>query len=176
MDRDRFDDLTKALATRESRRGALKRIGATLMSGALATFGLGKSLASAQGGPCGDLGCRCRTGTFESCVPGLVCCPDDPNLPGGPGTCVAPSACFGGVCSADGVVCPASCAWDGSCIGCCSGHCGRDGLCSSGGCRTAGCDCITGTLAPCDEGLACCPTIAGLLGGPGICLPRTMCN
>ena len=67
-------------------------------------------------------------------------------------------------------------AWGANCIGCCSGFCGADGVCGLGGCRAVGCDCITGTLNPCDEGLACCPTFEGTLGGPGICAPRGICG
>jgi hypothetical protein len=176
VDQERFDAWTRRFAGQQSRRTALVRLGRAAAGAILAGVGLTRSGVGAQILPCAEDGCRCRTGDLASCTPGLVCCANDPNLPGGSGTCVPPSQCFGGLCHNDGVVCPATCAWGASCVDCCSGHCGHDGLCRPGGCRAAGCDCITGTLAPCDEGLACCPKIEGLLGGPGICLPRGLCN
>lgn len=175
MDQERFDHLVKRFAVRQSRRRAIGKAMAGIAAGALAAIGLGRAGADAQA-PCAEQGCRCRTGTLDSCIPGLVCCANDPNLPGGAGTCTPPGLCFGGMCSGDAVVCPATCEWGANCVGCCSGHCGKEGVCGPGGCRSAGCDCITGTLAPCDEGLACCPAVEGLLGGPGLCLPRGLCS
>jgi hypothetical protein len=174
LEQSRFDDLVRGFAARTSRRGVLARAMQAAL-GAVATAGLRPDRTAAQA-PCLDRGCRCRTGVLDSCIPGLACCANDPNLPGGHGTCVPPGECFGGMCSGDGVVCPATCTWGTNCAGCCTGHCGPEGVCSRGGCRSAGCDCITGTLAPCDEGLACCPTVEALLGGPGLCLPRGLCN
>ena len=176
MEHDRFDALVKRLATRQSRRGALARLGRAAVAAAIAGIGLARSRAEAQILPCAEDGCRCRTGVLGTCTPGLVCCADNADRPGGSGTCVPPSLCFGGLCHEDGVVCPATCSWGANCVGCCGGYCGTNGLCGPGGCRAAGCQCITGTLAPCDEGLACCPIVEGLLGGPGICAPWGICN
>jgi hypothetical protein len=176
LEHERFDDLTRRLAKRQSRRHTLRHVGLGVGAGLLAAIGIGSRRGAAQILPCADTACRCHTGAPESCTPGLVCCADDPNRPGGSGTCVAPSACFGGLCSNDGVVCPPTCSWGSNCLDCCSGHCGKDGLCAPGSCRSAGCDCITGALSPCDEGLACCPKVEGLLGGPGLCLPRDICG
>lgn len=176
VEQSQFDRLTRQFAGRQSRRQTLRRLGQSAVAGVLAAVGFREIKASAQILPCAEDGCHCRPGTPNACIPGLVCCADNPDQPGGRGTCVPPSQCFGGLCSGDAVVCPASCAWGTTCAGCCSGFCGHDGLCNQGGCREAGCDCISGTLAPCDEGLVCCPTIAGVLGGPGICLPRGICN
>jgi hypothetical protein len=177
METDRFDNLAKRFATRQSRRGLLVRFGMGSAVATLVGLRLGVSRAAAQALPCGDEGCRCITGAPPgSCVPGLVCCPNNVDLPGGRGTCTAPSACFGGLCNGDGVVCPATCTRDTNCLGCCSGYCGLNGLCGGNPCRAAGCQCITGTLAPCDEGLACCPIVAGFPGGPGICAPRGICE
>lgn len=176
MDHERFDDLVKGLAARQSRRGALARLGRATAAAVLAGIGIGASRAGAQILPCAAEGCRCQTGDLGSCPPGLVCCPDHPNLPGGSGTCAPPSQCFGGVCSGDAVACPATCGWGANCVGCCSGFCGSNGVCGPSTCRSAGCQCITGALAPCDEGLACCPTVEGLPGGPGICAPRGICD
>lgn len=176
MEQDRFDDLVKHLFTSHSRRNALARLGRAVATATIAGFGLRRSDAEAQILPCAQDGCRCQTGVLGSCTPGLVCCADNPNQPGGSGTCVPPSLCFGGLCQNTGVACPATCSWGSNCVGCCDGYCSVNGLCGPGGCRSAGCQCITGTLAPCDEGLACCPAVDGLLGGPGICAPRGICN
>ena len=176
MEHDRFDAMVKRLATRQSRRGALARVAQATVAATVAAVGLGRTRTEAQILPCAQDGCRCHTGDLASCVPGLVCCANNPDLPGGSGTCVPPSLCFGGTCAGDGVACPATCEGGRNCVDCCSGFCGTNGICGGGPCRVAGCRCITGTLAPCDEGLACCPTVEGLLGGPGICVPRGICN
>jgi hypothetical protein len=41
-------------------------------------------------------------------------------------------------------------------------------------CTAQGCVCATGTQAPCDDGLVCCPT-TDLMGGPGVCQPQNVC-
>lgn len=41
-------------------------------------------------------------------------------------------------------------------------------------CTGQGCACTTGTQAPCDDGLVCCPT-TDLMGGPGICQTQDAC-
>lgn len=176
MENQRFDDLVRGLSASKSRRGLLARVLAAAGAAAFTGVSLRGSDVSAQTTPCGDLGCRCTTGATSNCVPGLVCCPNNGDLPGGAGTCTAPSECFGGFCSADGVGCPASCRFGANCLACCSGFCSSGGMCTAGPCRSAGCKCITGTLNPCDEGLACCPAVEGMPGGPGICAPRGVCS
>jgi len=175
MENNRFDDLAKRFATHQTRRVALARI-AQAAAAAIGGLVLGKSPATAQFLPCSADGCRCRGGTLGSCLPGLVCCPDNANQPGGAGSCVAPSQCFGGLCRSDGSGCPVTCVRGVNCLGCCSGYCGLDGACGPSTCRGAGCDCIAGSVAACDDGLACCPVIAGLPGGPGVCAPRGVCD
>ncbi len=175
MERHRFDELAKRFARRQSRRMVLGRIGQAAAV-AIAGFGFGSSRAEAQFLPCSADGCRCRGGTLGSCLPGLVCCPDNADQPGGAGTCVGPSQCFGGNCNGDGSGCPATCASGANCLACCSGYCGLNGACGPSDCRAAGCTCITGSVAACDDGLACCPVIAGLPGGPGICAPTGVCD
>lgn len=176
MEHDRFDALARRLGTRRTRRGTLGWLSKLGAGAVVAGLGMRPEKSRAQAQPCGDQGCRCRAGIPGSCVPGLVCCPNNPDLPAGDGVCVAPSLCFGGLCNADLVACPATCTWGRNCVDCCSGHCRQDGLCGPSAYRSAGCDCISGSLNPCDEGLACCPTIEGLLGGPGICAPRGICG
>ena len=41
-------------------------------------------------------------------------------------------------------------------------------------CTGQGCVCVTGTQAPCDQGLVCCPT-TDLMGGPGVCQTEAAC-
>lgn len=176
MEHDRFDALARSVAARRSRRGTLGWLGRALAGAVLAGTALRPARSEAQVLDCADQGCRCRASVPGACVPGLVCCPHDPNLPGGLGTCVGPSLCFGGICSEDGSGCPATCVRGANCLDCCSGFCTSSGLCGASACRSAGCDCIAGSLAPCDEGLACCPILEGILGGPGICAPRGVCG
>ena len=176
MDHARFDDLTRSLARRQSRRTTLARLGQATAAAVVTGLGTKGAVGAAPILPCAEEDCRCQTGVLGSCAPGLVCCADNPNRPGGSGTCTPPSQCFGGLCNGDAVACPATCSWGTNCVDCCSGYCGTNGLCGPGPCRSVGCQCLTGTLAPCDEGLACCPTVAGLPGGPGICTPRGICN
>ena len=148
MESKQFDDVVRGFAQRRSRRNLLARLVGAAGAAVLSSFGSGRLAAKAQAGPCGDLGCRCTTGSSSSCVAGLVCCPNNGDLPGGPGTCTAPSQCFGGFCSEDTVGCPATCRFGGYCIGCCSGYCSHQGACGPGPCRSAGCQCITGALIP----------------------------
>jgi hypothetical protein len=41
-------------------------------------------------------------------------------------------------------------------------------------CTAQGCVCTTGTQAPCDSGLVCCPT-TDRMGGPGVCQTQQVC-
>ena len=91
MDRHRLDALARALSTRASRRGAVRRFGAGGLIAAL--VGVGPRPAAAQGNGCTRRGCRCNGGVEGACDPELVCCPDNPGLPGGPGRCVRPDHC-----------------------------------------------------------------------------------
>jgi hypothetical protein len=62
MNPDRFDDLTKALASSHSRRGALKTITAATIGSILGLAGIGTAFAS--GVKCGD----------QICIAGDICC------------------------------------------------------------------------------------------------------
>jgi hypothetical protein len=64
MSADRFDDLSKALATGTSRRRVLKAVAATIAGGAVAVF-LG-SRQEAEAAPCPNNRKKC----------GPVCCPN----------------------------------------------------------------------------------------------------
>jgi hypothetical protein len=166
MDQDRFDTLTRVLATPASRRGVLRRARFAGIAAILgAAFGLPR-IASAN--HCDYIGCGCASGTRHACGRGLVCCPSSPGLPGGAGVC-APAGQCGGACVDQGDACPAYCNWGDACPDCCSGFCGDFGSCGQSSCSGVGCACTTGTYGPCDAGLVCCPIYPGLAGGAGVC-------
>jgi hypothetical protein len=193
MDGQRFDELTRLLASGTPRRRVLKGFA----GGALGLFGLrvassvraGENMSVDPGGECNEAeectqgscldgvcacedpaepwrGCTCDTGTEGPCGGGtLLCCPTG-DTPGGPGICT--SASVGceplGECSDPG----GTCQEDGDC---CEGSCSDEGVCY---CEDPprpiiGCSCTTGTESPCgDTTVLCCPT-TGTPGGPGIC-------
>ena len=94
MDEQRFDDLSKKLATSVSRRQAVKILGATAAGGLGALFGARGAFAHHHA-QCRDTGANCRSNAeccsgvcvnFHcACPPGQVLCP-------GSGECV--QACF----------------------------------------------------------------------------------
>ena len=81
MDGQRFDAVARLLATRQTRRGTLRRLVAA--TGALMAAAIpGRSKA---GYNCDYVGCGCATGTLHPCSNGLVCCASTPGMPGGAG-------------------------------------------------------------------------------------------
>ena len=140
MSEERFDELSKALATTISRRQALKLAGATALGGVLAMMGAGR--ASAQfGGPgrCRKVGAICRQHS-ECCdfycdrVTGRCGCPPGSFLcPGGPGR--SGSRC---------VFCPPEATFDPETCTC---------TCPAG---TTQCEGFYGVEC-CPAGVACCP-------------------
>lgn len=173
MDTERFDALTKHLAGVDSRRGLLRRAAQAALLGLAARLGLDGQAAQARS--CKDYGCTCNGGVYRSCRSDLVCCAFSPGLPGGLGQCVTEDECYGPQCINSGDSCAAYCGWGASCPDCCSGYCGDYGICDTPRCSGAGCACATGTFAPCDYGLSCCPLQPGLPGGPGVCAPDGSC-
>lgn len=162
MDPRGFDAWTRSLSTRDSRRGALQRLG---RAGALAALLLGREhLASAR--HCTSEGCGCATGTQHACGSGLVCCASSPGTPGGAGVCTPRGQCDGG-CSSYGSACPGYCNWGDGCADCCTGYCNNRGTCDSPPNLNA--TCTGGTQQPCLYGLTCCPYVRGLPGGAGTC-------
>ena len=90
MSEERFDELSKALATSISRRQALKLVAATAFGGALSLVGAGRASATAPG-RCRKIGTICRQ-HYECCdyycdeFTGRCACPPGANLcPKGPG-------------------------------------------------------------------------------------------
>ena len=125
MDAQRFDTMTRSLATRQTRRGTLRRL--TAVAGALVAAGIPSR--SEAGHNCTYIGCGCATGTLHPCSDGLVCCASNPGMPGGAGVCSNPSDCDGG-CAGPGGYCSDSCNWGDNCPACCSGWCGNLGQCA----------------------------------------------
>lgn len=148
MEDARLDALAKTLAHASSRRGAFVRLITGGVGGALLTA-LGRGPASAQdgNGRCTSRGCRCNGGVQNACGDGLVCCPDNPGLPGGPGRCLRQGrcnppdpGCTGEGCSChtgtlgacdDGLVC---CADDSSLPGG-PGRCEEESVCYANQCQ-----------------------------------------
>jgi hypothetical protein len=107
MDSNRFDALTKSLATPDSRRGVLKRFGAGI-AGGLVALGLGTAGAApgGQGNGNGEPGGNRCGGPGQPCKWNRQCC--------GFGELV----CMDGACTE----CPGNyCAATGSCAAACSG-------------------------------------------------------
>ncbi len=162
MDPRGFDTWTRSLSKRDSRRGALRRLG---RAGALAAMLFGRErLASAH--HCAYEGCGCATGTQHACGSGLVCCASSPGTPGGAGVCTPRGQCGGG-CQSYGSACPGYCNWGDRCSDCCTGYCNNRGTCDSPPNLNA--TCTSGTQLPCLYGLTCCPYVRGLAGGAGTC-------
>jgi hypothetical protein len=165
MDRDRFDVLTRTMATSHSRRKALGRIAAAGVVAAVARLGLQRSAAAR----CTSDGCYCKTGGNDRCDSWLICCPRSQNIPG-PGVCATEDACYyGAACDSNGNACAGYCGWDGPCENCCSGYCNNYGQCDNARCSSVGCACDSGSYGECDAGLTCCSLNTGLYGGPGVC-------
>lgn len=66
--------------------------------------------------PCTGRGCRCNGGVQNACDDPLVCCPDNPGLPGGPGRCLGQDVCNPPNCTGEGCAC----------------HSGVEGACDAG--------------------------------------------
>jgi hypothetical protein len=124
MDGQQFDAMTRSMATRQTRRGTLRRLAAA--AGALVVASVpGRSRAD----HCSYIGCGCSTGTLHPCGSGLVCCPSSPGTPGGAGVCSNPGDCSG-PCRGSDEFCSGSCNWGDNCPECCSGWCGNMGRCA----------------------------------------------
>jgi len=204
MDGHRFDAIAKQLASRISRRSALRRGGIGL---AALGFGGGNATGRARAAQdlpiCSDpsrpgVGCACATGTQDPCGDTtLVCCKNDPDgPPGGPGTCTpasvgwqplgpSPTAAPSSPCSQRGCRCNGGV--EGACddgLTCCPdnsglpggpGRCVREGRCNRGACTDEGCDCHAGVAGACDDGLVCCADDPSQTGGPGRCEAEQVC-
>ncbi len=101
MDHDRFDDLTRALASTTSRRTVLKTLAGSAAGGLLAMLGVGDTAAA-------PVGCKA---SGKSCKRGDQCCS---------------GVCVNGVC-----VTPPSCGHSAGLNGGCKGACTSAGFTSS---------------------------------------------
>jgi CXCXC repeat len=142
MDGKRFDDLTRSLATRQSRRGVLRSLGAGIAAG-LGAMGMGTAGAApggqgkGKGAQCGGPGKQCKRNAQCCEFAGLICLN---------GTCNCPvNTCTNGTCHG---ACP-----DGKVFNAdsCSCECAETPTCNDRqilNTDTCTCDC-----APCPEGL-----------------------
>ncbi|MFN8593078.1 MAG: hypothetical protein U0031_16605 [Thermomicrobiales bacterium] len=125
MDGQRFDAVTRSLASLESRRSIVRRL--ILAAGAL--FAAALPVRARAGFNCTYIGCGCATGTLHPCNDPLVCCASSPGTPGGAGVCSNASDCDA-ACAGSGGYCSDSCNWGDNCPECCSGWCGNTGRCA----------------------------------------------
>lgn len=130
MDPNTFDEFTKAIATKTSRRNALKGIATVAVGSVLGLFGSGEAFAKKKkctpnGGSCSKNGTCCSSFCNNgTCAPkpkgcptgqvhcGSVCCPSGQNCVNG--KCAGP-------CPSSQVFCSGICCQPGQ--GCCGGTC-----------------------------------------------------
>lgn len=151
MDADRFDRLTRDLAARFPRRGALRRLGG-LAVGALLAARAAEPAAAQTCGP-NEKPCTVRRNgkTRTICLPLGQCCPNERSC--NDGTCAGPGAC----CSGE-TPCPRGSA--GPFVACVVGQCCPDEKQCPGGSCVKKVDC-------CDGERACTKKVNGK--------PRTFC-
>lgn len=204
MDAERFDAFARSLASRLSRRVALR---GAVASGVASFFAGAREVAPRAAAQevtptplpvCSDparpgVGCACVTGVDDACGPTtLLCCPTDPTAPpGSRGICTPGSV----GCNPRGPLSPTcierGCRCDGSVEGacadglvCCSddpavpygpGHCVRRDACHRESCSGEGCACNSGDRHACDEGMICCAGDPSLAESPGRCEDEVIC-
>jgi hypothetical protein len=95
MDQERFDRITRTLATGQSRRGFLKGLTGTAIGGLLATVGIAEASAK---GPCKAPNTKCGKGKNAVCCSSSQVCNAD-------GTCGARDYCAGVYCPPSSIVC-----------------------------------------------------------------------
>lgn len=126
--------------------------------------------------PCTSRGCRCDGGVENACDDPLVCCPDNPGLPGGPGRCVHQQRCNPpGPCTSEGCACHSGArgACDGDLV-CCAddpsqpggpGRCEAEQVCFNNQCQATTNPCPSA----CASGTNCSTCCSGYCGNDGHC-------
>jgi len=154
MDQERFDELTRTLASGQSRRGLLKGLTGTAIGGLLAAVGLSETSAKPEV-PCKSPNHRCGKGKNAVCCTSSQVCDN--------GACITPpqDLCLGKDCDDNN-----ECTTDYCSEGVCFHRLNTGGLCSSpdgsvgtGRCNSmGGCDPIICTLEfqPCDPNADTC--------------------
>lgn len=124
---------------------------------------------------CTGRGCRCNAGTENPCSNNLVCCQDNPGLPGGPGRCAAASKCNQVGCTGEGCFCQSGtregcdaglvcCAHDSSIPGG-PGRCEAEDICFGQQCQATTNPCPS----RCEAGAYCRDCCSGHCGPDGHC-------
>jgi hypothetical protein len=185
MEIDRFDALTRALSTTDSRRRTLRALGATLLSGVAATLGLGEGTEakkhgkrhkdSKQSGHVQAAGKHHKKHKHKDkhkdkhkpekprqCSPGFRLCSNGSCMADKPGICCSDEEfCPGGRCRPKNGCCPDDKPCDdGSCVSqdvCCPGNrpCPDGGCALPGNCCGGEKQCIKG--GQCYSKDTCCP-------------------
>jgi hypothetical protein len=176
MDSSRFDAIVRRFAVRRvSRRAALTTGGGGLAALIGAVAGRPAAHAQAQSRNCTHRGCRCRGGTRNACNSGLVCCPDNPGLPGGPGRCLPEGICNQQGCTSEG--CSCSSGVQGACdagLVCCAddpslpggpGRCETEAVCHQHQCQATTNPCPSS----CAAGEFCHSCCSGYCGSDDHC-------
>lgn len=168
MTGERFDELSRNLATEKTRRGFVKLAAATSGGGVLALIGVGRASA-ADPGRCRRAGGRCRRGS--ECCSGLcsangTCVCPPPRVPNSQGRCVCP-----GNTTTCGQTDNAQCC-DPATQECCES--GFFSFCCPGSCCTGT---LPGLTTCCPPDSTCCvPTSGQFPGFPVCCPPGTSCE
>ena len=126
--------------------------------------------------PCSGQGCRCNGGVQGACDDALICCPDNPGLPGGPGRCVPGDQCNPPEdCTSEGCTCHTGV--EGACDGglvCCAddssqpggpGRCEAEQVCFANQCQATTNPCPSS----CTAGANCTDCCSGYCGADGFC-------
>lgn len=128
-----------------------------------------------NGGGCTGRGCRCDGGAQNACGDPLVCCPDNPGIPGGPGKCVRQEHCNPQNCTGQGCACHSGV--EGACedgLACCAddsslaggpGRCEEESVCFANQCQATTNPCPSS----CTAGSYCQSCCSGYCDGDGHC-------
>lgn len=167
MDSDRFDDLSRTLATRRSRRAVLGTIGATL-AGLVAGQAASAAPKKAKPSKCYGGGSHCTNG--KQCCSGICSnrqcvaevepeCVTAADCPGTELACQV-AVCVEGVCGSEPAAATTSCAagvcdGNGGCVECLSGSDCASGICNDAACVTS-CEGDPAFGTPCTVGVGAC--------------------